>query len=186
MADFTQILSQIEQGDSNASEQLLPLVYEELRKLAEAKMADENPEHTLQATALVHEAYLRLANAEQRRKWTGRQHFLAVASIAMRQVLVDWARKKGALKRGGQMRRVELDDTELMSQARPDTVLAIDEALKQLAQRNPEAARLVELRLFSGLTLVDIAETLGISKSEVHRRWLYARASLHDSIQNES
>jgi RNA polymerase sigma factor (TIGR02999 family) len=182
MADVTQILSQIEQGDSTAAEQLLPLVYEELRKLAAAKMTSESPGHTLQATALVHEAYLRLVDVEHARHWHGRAHFLAVAAIAMRHILTNWARKKGASKRGGDRVRIDLDDIELMSQPRPDTVLAVDEALEQLAARNPEAARVAEMRLFSGLTFEEIARSLEMSSSTCHRLWLYARASLHDAI----
>jgi RNA polymerase sigma factor (TIGR02999 family) len=182
MADVTRILSQMEQGDPSAAEQLLPLIYDELRTLAAAKMARESPEHTLEATALVHEAYIRLVDVEPARHWKNRQHFLAVAAIAMRRILVDWARKKGSSKRGGDRARIDLDDIELMSHSSPDTVLAIDEALEQLAARDPESARVAELRLFSGLSLEEVAQSLGISTSTAHRRWLYARASLHDAL----
>jgi RNA polymerase sigma factor (TIGR02999 family) len=182
MADVTQILSQIEQGDPVAAEQLLPLVYEELRKLAAAKMAAESPEHTLQTTALVHEAYIRLVDGELARHWQGRQHFMAVAAVAMRRILVDWARKKGSAKRGGDRARIDLNDIELMSHSRPETVLDIDEALEQLASRDPESARVAELRLFSGLSLEEVAQALGVSTSTAQRRWLYARASLHDAL----
>jgi RNA polymerase sigma factor (TIGR02999 family) len=185
MADVTRILSQIEQGDPAAAEQLLPLIYDELRKLASARMAREATEHTLQATALVHEAYILLVDAEPARHWKSRQHFLAVAAIAMRRILVDWARKKGSSKRGGDRSRVDLDDIELMSHSRPDTVLAVDEALEQLAVRDPEAARVAELRLFSGLSLEEVAQSLGISTTTAHRRWLYARAALHDALTAE-
>jgi RNA polymerase sigma factor (TIGR02999 family) len=185
MADVTQILSQLEQGDPCAAEQLLPLIYDELRKLAAAKMACEAPEHTLQATALVHEAYIRLVDLEPARRWNGRQHFLAVAAIAMRRILVDWARKKGSTKRGGDRSRIDLDDVELMSHSRPETVLAVDEALEQLAAHDADSARVAELRLFSGLSLEEVAQSLGISTSTAHRRWLYARASLHDALTVE-
>jgi RNA polymerase sigma factor (TIGR02999 family) len=160
----------------------LPLVYDELRKLAASKMASESPEHTLQATALVHEAYLRLVDSDKARHWNGREHFLAVAAIAMRRILTDWARKKGASRRGGGRVRIDLNDIELMNHPRPDVVLAVDEALEQLAARNPQAARVAELRLFSGLSLEEVAKSLGISTSSSHRLWLYARASLHDAL----
>ena len=182
MPDVTQLLSRIEQGEPSAVEQLLPLVYDEMRELAAAKMAREAPEHTLQATALVHEAYIRLVDVERVRHWKGRQHFMAVAAIAMRRILVDWARKKGSSKRGGNRSRIDLDDVELMSHSRPDTILAIDEALEHLAARDPESARVAEMRLFSGLSLEELAQSLGISSSTAHRRWLYARASLHDAL----
>jgi RNA polymerase sigma factor (TIGR02999 family) len=136
----------------------------------------------LQTTALVHEAYIRLVDSELVRHWRGRQHFMAVAAIAMRRILVDWARKKGSAKRGGDRARIDLNDIELMSHSRPDSVLAIDEALEQLAARDPESARVAELRLFSGLSLEEVAESLGISTATAHRRWLYARASLHDAL----
>jgi RNA polymerase sigma factor (TIGR02999 family) len=186
MADATQILSQIENGDTNAAQLLLPLVYDELRKLAGAKMASESADHTLSATALVHEAYLRLVDVEQVRHWNGRKHFLAVAAIAMRRILVDWARKKGSLKRGGTLSRIDLDDIELVCHSPPDTILALDEALEQLSARDPESARVAELRLFSGLTLEEVAQSLEISSSTAHRRWLYARASLHDVFTSQT
>ncbi len=145
-------------------------------------MASESVDHTLGATALVHEAYLRLVDVEQAQHWNGRQHFLAVASIAMRRVLVDWARKKSATKRGGDRVRIDLDDVEAINHSPPDDILALDEALEQLAAHNPEAARTAEMRLFSGLTLEEVAQSLGISHSTAHRRWLYARAWLHDSL----
>jgi RNA polymerase sigma factor (TIGR02999 family) len=185
MVDVTQILSQMEKGDPSAAEQLLPLIYDELRKLAAAKLACETPEHTLQATALVHEAYIRLVDLKPARRWNGRQHFLAVAAIAMRRILVDWARKKGSSKRGGDRSRIDLNDVELMSHSRPETVLAVDEALEQLAAHDPDSARVAELRLFSGLSLEEVAQSLGISTSTAHRRWLYARASLHDALTAE-
>jgi RNA polymerase sigma factor (TIGR02999 family) len=182
MSDVTQILSQIEKGDPSAAEQLLPLVYDELKKLAAARMASESQDHTLQTTALVHEAYIRLVDVEPARRWKGRQHFLAVAAIAMRRILVDWARKKSSSKRGGGRSRIDLNDLELMSHSRPDTVLAIDEALEQLASRDPESARVAELRLYCALSLEEIAQSLDIGTSTAHRRWLYARASLHDAL----
>jgi RNA polymerase sigma factor (TIGR02999 family) len=182
MGDVTRILSEIEQGDSHATERLLPLVYDELRKLAADKMSSESPHHTLQATALVHEAYLRLVDVDKVRHWNGKKHFLAVAAIAMRRILTDWARKKGASKRGGDRVRIDLNDIELMSHPRPDTVLAVDEALEQLAARSPEAARVAELRLFSGSSCEEVAQSLGMSSSTCHRLWTYARAFLHDAI----
>ncbi|MCO6045113.1 ECF-type sigma factor [Aeoliella sp. ICT_H6.2] len=182
MADVTHILSQIESGDPSAAEQLLPLVYQELRELAAAKIAHEKPGHTLEATALVHEAYLRMVDSDKVRSWNGRQHFLAVAAIAMRRILIEWARKKAATKRGGDRHKVDLDDVELMSSARPDTILAIDEALEQLSARAPESARVAELRLFAGLSLQEVAEALNTSTATAHRHWVYARASLHDFL----
>jgi RNA polymerase sigma factor (TIGR02999 family) len=182
MNDVTQILSQMEQGDPAAAEQLLPLVYDELRALAAQKMAGEQSGHTLQATALVHEAYVRLVDVDQRPHWKSRAHFLAVATLAMRQILVDWARKKRALRRGGQFTRINLDDMDLMSHSRPDEILALDEAINQLAASDPDAARVAEMRLFSSLTLTEIAKTLTISPATAHRRWLYARASIHDVL----
>lgn len=185
MSDITRILTQMENGDPAAAEQLLPLVYGELRALAAQKMASEQSDHTLQATALVHEAYVRLVDVDQRPHWKSRAHFLAVATIAMRQILVDWARKKGALRRGGQLTRINLDDVELMSHSRPDEILALDEAINRLAACDPDAARVAEMRLYSGLSLAEIATTLAISPSQAHRRWLYARASIHDVLTGE-
>lgn len=182
MSDVTRILSRIESGDPHAAEELLPLVYDELRKLASAKMSTERSDHTLQATALVHEAYLRMVDDDASRRWNGRNHFMATAALAMRQILVDWARKKGAGKRGGGHVRIDLDDVNVMNQPRPDEVLALNEAMLQLAETDPDSARVAELRLFSGLSLEDVARSLNIGRSTAHRRWLYARAALHDAL----
>jgi RNA polymerase sigma factor (TIGR02999 family) len=182
MSDVTRILKAMEQGDSAAAEQLLPLVYDELRALAAQKMAGEQSDHTLQATALVHEAYVRLADVDQGTHWKNRAHFLAVATIAMRQILVDWARKKGALRRGGHRRRLHLDDVHLMSHSRPEEILALDEAIEQLAASDPDSARVAEMRLYSGLSFTEIAQALAVSPSTAHRRWLYARASIHAAL----
>jgi RNA polymerase sigma factor (TIGR02999 family) len=185
MSDVTRIMSQIEAGDSRAAEDLLPLVYDELRKLAAAKMSSERSDHTLQATALVHEAYLRMVNEVARRHWKGRRHFMAAAAIAMRQILVDWARKKGAVKRGGNRVRLDLDDVNVMNEPRPADVLALEEAMQKLAATDPESAQVAELRLFAGLSLKDIAKSLGIGRSTAHRRWLYARAAIDDALTSE-
>ena len=185
MSDITRIMSRIESGDSRAAEDLLPLVYDELRKLAAAKMSSERSDHTLQATALVHEAYLRIVDDVARQRWKGREHFMAAAAIAMRQILVDWARKKGAAKRGGDRVRLDLDDVNVMNEPRPHDVLALDEAMQQLAAKDPQSAQVAELRLFSGLSLDDVAKSLGIGRSTAHRRWLYARAALDDALTAE-
>src|SRR6516165_3543513 len=166
MNDVTRILSAIDRGDPQAAEQLLPLVYEELRKLAAARLAQEKPGQTLQATALVHEAYLRLVGAEIHQQWDSRGHFFAAAAEAMRRILVEQARKKARLKRGGNRQRIDHNDSEL-AVASPDSteadVLALDEALTRLAEQHPEKARLVELRYFAGLTVDQAAQALGIS-----------------------
>jgi RNA polymerase sigma factor (TIGR02999 family) len=182
MSDVTRILSGMESGDPDAAEKLLPLVYDELRTLAAQKMATEQPDHTLQATALVHEAYVRLVDVKETPQWKSRAHFLAVASIAMRQILVDWARKKRSLKRGGRYTRIDLDDVNLMSHAPPDAILDLDEAIERLASSDAESARVAEMRLYSGVSLAEIAQALRMSSATVHRRWLYARAFLHDAL----
>ncbi len=178
MSEVTRILSAIEQGDPHAAEQLLPLVYDELRKLATERMVQENPGQTLQATALVHEAYLRLVDAEKTQKWNGRAHFFGAAAEAMRRILVENARRKGRQKRGGHWQRhdVQLNEPTLDN---PDSdILAIDEALTQLSRDHPEHAELVRLRYFAGLTLDEAAVALGISSATADRRWRYARAWL--------
>jgi len=181
MADLTYVLSQIEQGDPHAVAQLLPLVYDELRKLAAARLRHEKPGQTLQATALVHEAYLRLIGGGEQPHWNGRGHFFAAAAEAMRRILVDQARKKTRIKRGGDRKRIELDDSELaMADSAPaeTDILALDEALTRLAQQHPEKARLVQLRYFAGLTVDQAAEVLGISPATADRQWAYARVWL--------
>jgi RNA polymerase sigma factor (TIGR02999 family) len=186
MSDITRILSAIEQGDSHAAEQLLPLVYEELRKLAAQKLAREKPGQTLQATALVHEAYLRLVDVEEAQRWTSRGHFFAAAAEAMRRILVEHARRKGRRKRGGEHRRLDLQSAELTVQGPNIDVLAVDEAVTQLASKHPEKAQLVKLRYFAGLTLPEAATALGISTPTAERYWRYARAWLVRQLRREN
>jgi len=178
MSDVTRILSAIEQGDPQAAEQLLPLVYQELRTLAAQKLAQEKPGQTLQATALVHEAYLRLVDANQGQHWTGRGHFFAAAAEAMRRILVDSARSKDTLKRGTGRRREALDEASLVASPVDEDILAVNEALDRLAATDSEAAELVKLRFFAGFTAEQAAEALGISARSADRIWAYARAFL--------
>ena len=178
MTDVTRILSAIEQGDPSAAEQLLPLVYDELRKLAAQKMAQENPGHTLQATALVHEAYVRLVDIQKARHWNSRGHFFAAAAEPMRRILVERARQKQRLKHGGEQHRVRLPDPNLVADDRVDDVLRVSEALDALAEVDPEAADLVKLRFFAGLTLAEAAAALGIPRRSIDRIWAYAKAWL--------
>ena len=180
MAELTQILSAIEQGDPRAAEQLLPLVYDELRKLAAAKLALEHPGQTLQATALVHEAYLRLVGPGEEQRWDNRRHFFAAAAEAMRRILIENARRKQTKKRGGGRQRQPLDD--VASPAPDEELLALDEALHKLAAADPQKARLVELRYFAGLTGDQAAAVLGISPSTADRHWVYARAWLRREL----
>ncbi len=186
MTDVTQILSAIEQGDAQAAGQLLPLVYEELRKLATAKMSHEKPGQTLQATALVHEAYVRLVDGEKAQHWDSRGHFFAAAAEAMRRILVENARRKKQKKRGGQHKRQDLHEADLATEAPSDDLLALDEALSQLAEEAPERAELVKLRYFVGLTSEQAAEAMGISRATAVRHWTYARAWLFERIQGRS
>jgi RNA polymerase sigma factor (TIGR02999 family) len=182
MKDVTQVLSAIEQGDPQAAEQLLPLVYDELRRLAADKLARESPGHTLDATALVHEAYLRLVGAEQARRWDGRGHFFAAAAEAMRRLLVDRARRRRSRKRGGDRARVEFDEAGLAAAECPDEVLAVDEALAGLAAADAQAAELVKLRYFAGLSIPEAAEALKMSPRSADRLWAYARAWLRRAV----
>jgi RNA polymerase sigma factor (TIGR02999 family) len=178
MTDVTQILSQIEQGDPSAAEQLLPLVYDELRKLAAAKLANEKPGQTLQATALVHDAYIRLVDVEKAQHWNSRGHFFGAAAEAMRRILVENARHKKRDKHGAGYRHCEIQIAD-PGVGGPDTdVLAIDEALTKLAQKHPEKAELVKLRFFAGLTLAEAAAALELSSASADRYWKYARAWL--------
>jgi len=179
MADVTQILAALEQGDPRAAAELLPLVYEELRKLAAARLTEEKPGQTLQPTALVHEAYLRLVGGGQPDGWDGRGHFFAAAAEAMRRILIDNARRKGRVKRGGARKRVDLDDADLLSLAAPDELLLIDEAITKLACEDAHAAQLVRLRYFAGLSVEEAAEMCGLSRSTAYEHWSYARAWLH-------
>ena len=183
MTDVTHILSAIEQGDSHAAAQLLPLVYDELRKLAATKLAQEKPGQTLQATALVHEAYLRLVDVEQAQHWNSRGHFFAAAAEAMRRILVENARRKGRGKHGGGRQRVELDGLELAVELPVDNLLALDEALTSLAERDAQAAQLVQLHCFAGLSIEQAAEVLGLSARTAYRDWSFARAWLYRAIR---
>ena len=184
MTNFTRILSAIEQGDPHAAEQLLPLVYDELRKLAAQKLAQEKPGQTLQATALVHEAYLRLVDAEGRKSWEGRGHFFATAAEAMRRLLVESARRKRRLKHGGGRTR-EPELVEIAAPERPERLLALDEALDHLAAANPRAAELVKLRYFAGFSNADAASLMGISPRKADQVWAYARAWLREEIGDD-
>lgn len=186
MTDVTQILSQIEQGDPSAAEQLLPLVYDELRKLAAARLAHEKPGQTLQATALVHEAYLRLIGPESDRDWDSRSHFFAAAAESMRRILVDKARKKKSIKHGGHMQQVELRDAAAHDESRADELLALDKALSKLEERDEVKAELVKLRYFAGLTIPQAAETLGIGVSTADKYWAYAKSWLRTEIIKSS
>jgi RNA polymerase sigma factor (TIGR02999 family) len=186
MSEVTRILSAIEQGDPHAAEQLLPLVYEELRRLAAQKMVHEAAGQTLQATALVHEAYLRLVDTEKAQHWNSRGHFFAAAAEAMRRILVDNARQKRARKRGGELVRQDLDALEIVLPEIPEDVLALDEALNKLAATDKTAADLVHLRFFAGLPLPEAAHLLGISPRTADRMWAYARAWLHQEIQGDT
>ena len=190
MHDVTRILSAIEQGDPHAAEQLLPLVYDELRKLAAQKLAHEASGQTLQATALVHEAYLRLVGGAKKDEpeasatgWDSRRHFFAAAAEAMRRILLDRARDKRRLKRGGGWRRLQLDQVDLPIDEVSDDVLALDEALQKLAAEDPLCAELVKLRFFAGMTLEGAALTLGIPRRTADRCWAFARTWLYDTLR---
>ena len=178
MADVTQILAAVEAGDPKAAAELLPLVYDELRKLAAQRLASEKPGQTLQATALVHEAYVRLVGGDPGQPWNSRGHFFAAAAEAMRRILVDQAREKLALKRGGDRKRVPLEEVDPPAGTPPEDLLALDEALEQLTRLDPTAGQLVELRYFAGLTIPQAAEALGVSPRRADFLWAYARAWL--------
>ncbi len=182
MSDISRILAALEQGDPNAAGDLLPLVYDELRKLAAHKMAQEAAGQTLQPTALVHEAYLRLVGAEHESHWDTRGHFFAAAADAMRRILVEDARRKQCQKHGGGLARQQLDPEELLAPAIREDLLALDEALTRLAAVNHQAAQLVQLRYFAGLSIPEAAQTLGISPRSADRLWAYARAWLHQEM----
>jgi RNA polymerase sigma factor (TIGR02999 family) len=185
MTEVTRILSAIEQGDPNAAEQLLPLVYDELRRLAAQKLAQEKPGQTLQATALVHEAYLRLVGADNEQRWDSRGHFFAAAAEAMRRILINHARDKGRQKRGGGRQRVDLDHLAVADKASDDEVLALDEALQRLELHNKPCAELIKLRFFAGLTMEDAAAALGVAPRTAHRYWVFARAWLYDALRRD-
>jgi RNA polymerase sigma factor (TIGR02999 family) len=182
MAEVTQILLAIDAGDPRAAAELLPLVYDELRKLAAARLAEEKPGQTLQPTALVHEAYLRLVGAHPDQQWNGRGHFFAAAAEAMRRILIESARQKKAEKRGGGWERHELIDAELAVDSSGEDLFAVDEALSKLAAEHPRAARLVHVRFFLGLTLEEAADQLGLDVRTAYRDWAYARAWLRREL----
>src|SRR5262245_56156486 len=194
MSEVTGILSKIERGDAAAAEQLLPLVYEELRRLAAAKLGPERPGQTLQATALVHEAYLRLigggdpsqqekSQQDKSKQWNSRGHFFCAAAEAMRRILVEAARRKQREKHGGQQRRVELSEVRIGIDSPPDELLAIDENLEKLVRSDPQAAQIVKLHCFAGLTIEQAAEVLGISSRTAYRDWAYARGWLFRAME---
>jgi RNA polymerase sigma factor (TIGR02999 family) len=185
MHEVTRILSAIEQGDPQAAEQLLPLVYDELRRLAAEKIAQEKPGQTLQATALVHEAYIRLVDVEKAQDWDSRRHFFAAAAEAMRRILVERARHKGRPKHGGGCAKVELDEALSVVDSRAEEVVAVDEALEELGRHNPEAAQLVTLRFFAGLTQREAAQAMGISRGEADDLWALARAWLFRKLGDQ-
>jgi RNA polymerase sigma factor (TIGR02999 family) len=185
MKDVTRILSQIESGDPGAAERLMPLVYDELRKLAAAKLVQEKPGQTLQATALVHEAFVRLVDSDQNRQWNSRAHFFRAAAEAMRRILVDNARSKRSLKRGGEFNRVELDAIEATDMLPSDDTLEISDALEKLAAHDTEKAELVKLRYFAGLSVQDAADVLGISRATADRHWQYAKTWLYCELTRE-
>jgi RNA polymerase sigma factor (TIGR02999 family) len=185
MSEVTQILSAIEQGEPQAAAQLLPLVYEELRQLAAQKLAQEKPGQTLQATALVHEAYLRLVDGDKVTRWDGRGHFFAAAAEAMRRILINRAVEKQCLKRGGAWRRLDLDRLAAVDDASDQDLLTIDEALTQLGQESQPCAELVKLRFFAGLTLGEAAESLGLARRTADRYWAYAKARLYELLSDD-
>jgi RNA polymerase sigma factor (TIGR02999 family) len=185
MSNVTHILSAIEQGDPHAAEQLLPLVYDELRKLAAAKLQHEKPGHTLQATALVHEAYLRLVDFEKAKNWDSRGHFFAAAAEAMRRILLNRARDKTRLKRGGGRFKIDLDQIEVAFDTPAEDLLALDEAIQQLANEDQACAELVKLRFFGGLSHTQAAASLGVTRRVADRHWAYARAWLYERLGPE-
>ena len=185
MSDVTAILNAIEAGDPQAASQLLPLVYDELRKLAAQKLAHEKPGQTLDATALVHEAYLRLVGDEAEPCWNSRGHFFAAAAEAMRRILVESARRKRTEKHGGKRKRIDLSQAEPLTQADPDAVLDLDEALTILAGEDPEAAAVAKLRIFADLSVEEAAQALSTSRANAYRQWAYARAWLHARLRDQ-
>lgn len=186
MTDVTKILGQIEEGDLSASDDLLPLVYDELRKLAAQRLGQEKPGQTLQATALVHEAYMRLVDAEQAQNWNSRGHFFGAAAEAMRRILINRARDKKRLKRGGHLQRLDLDKIEFALGTESEELLALDEALERLTEENGICAELVKLRFFAGLTNREAAAALSISPATADRYWAYARAWLYQAIRTDT
>lgn len=181
MSDITRILTAIEQGDAYAADKLLPLVYDELRRLAALKMSQERPGQTLQATALVHEAYLRLLGSEAN-NWKGRTHFFAAAAEAMRRILIENARRKQRQRHGGGRQKVDIHESDIVIEGPSTDLVALDEALTKLAEQEPEVAELVKMRYFAGLTLEQAAAILGVSRRTADRWWAYARAWLYEQI----
>jgi RNA polymerase sigma factor (TIGR02999 family) len=186
MSDVTRILSVIEAGDPHAAQQLLPLVYDELRKLAAEKMANERPGQTLQATALVHEAYLRLVDVTRAQHWNSRGHFFAAAAEAMRRILIERARSKARVKRGGEWQRVDFEELDVTTSVSPDQLVALDDALARLVALDPLAGELVKLRYFAGLALDQAAVALGVSTATAYRHWAYARAWLRSELLQDT
>ncbi len=185
MSDITRILSMIESGDQQASEELLPLIYTELRRIAAAKLAHEKPGQTLQATALVHDAYLRLVDVEKTSHWNSRGHFFGAAAEAMRRILVDRARDKKRLKRGGGLQRIDLDQIQVALDTPADDLLALDETLERFTAEYPDCAEFVKLRFFAGMSQGDAAGVLGIPRRTADRHWAFARAWLHRNLKQE-
>jgi RNA polymerase sigma factor (TIGR02999 family) len=185
MSEVTRILSAIDAGDPHAAEQLLPLVYEELRRLAAQRLAHEKPGQTLQATALVHEAYLRLVDTEREQPWNSRGHFFAAAAEAMRRILIENARRKKADKRGGRAQRISFDAANVGYDSAAEEILDIDEALSRLATEDHQAARLIQLRYFAGLSIEDAADMIGIARSTAYEHWSYARVRLKTLLDGD-
>ena len=184
MSDVTQILSAIEQGDAQAAERLLPLVYDALRRLARHKMRQEKPGQTLEATALVHEAYLRLVGDSAAARWNSRGHFFAAAAEAMRRILIESARRKQAQRHGGGAQRMDLAEIDLASRTTPDELLALDESMSKLADEDPAAAKIAMLHVFAGLSVEQAGQLLGISRATAYRQWTFARAWLRTEMQD--
>ena len=186
VSNVTHILSAIEQGDPHAADQLLPVVYEELRRLAAQKLGQEKPGQTLQATALVHDVYIRLVDVQKAQHWNSRGHFFAAAAEAMRRILIERARRKGRIRHGGGLRRADLLSAEVAEPAHDEQVLLLDEALARLAAARPQAAEVIRLRFFAGLTLEEIAPLLGLSARTTRRLWVFARAWLRRDIERSN
>lgn len=186
MSDVTQILSQLENGDPSSSDNLLPLVYEELRKLAAARLAHEKSGQTLQATALVHEAYVRMVDVEKAQHWNSRNHFFAAAAEAMRRILVDRAREKKALKRGGDWERIEFDTAGISDAAPVDELLAVHDLFDQLSTKHPDEAAVAKLHCFAGFNISEVARALDVPVSSAHRQWAFARAWLIRELSSDA
>ncbi len=186
MNDVTQVLNAIETGDSQAAAALLPLVYDELRRLATQKLSHESAGQTLQATALVHEAYIRLVDAEQTQPWHGRSYFFAAAAEAMRRILVENARRKGRIKHGGELQRVELPDVFAPMDSQPERLIELDAALEKLEAEDAQLAGIVKLHFFAGQSLEDVGKLLGVSRASVYRQWSYARSWIKCAVSDDA